>query len=115
LIFISNNNPNSLNLALKLVNKNSHIVLFSGIKNQTQGNIDIMNIDPNFIHYNQVAVIGSFSSTPKDIKESMNIINSKELDIKKLVSQKFPLFQIKDAFLAAERYVGFKSIINNFS
>ena len=114
LIFISNNNPDSLNLALKLANKNSHIVIFSGIKNQTLGSKNMMNIDPNFIHYNQVTVVGSFSSTPKDIKESMNIINSKEIDIKKLVSQRFPLFQIKDAFLAAEKYVGFKSIVNNF-
>ena len=34
-IFVSNNNPSSLRiLALKLVNKNGKIVLFSGIKYQ---------------------------------------------------------------------------------
>ena len=37
-IFVSNNNPTSLDLALKLVNKNGKIVLFSGIKNQNQIN-----------------------------------------------------------------------------
>lgn len=125
LVFISNNNPSSLNLALQLVNKNGYIVIFSGIKNPQQQrqpqqqqpvNYDenIMNIDPNFIHYNQVSIIGSFSSNPKDLSDAMNIINSGEIDLKSLVSQKFSLFKIKDAFIAAERYTGFKSIINTF-
>jgi L-iditol 2-dehydrogenase len=114
LIFVSNNNPSSLNLALKLVNKNGKIVLFSGIKNQINGNSMLINIDPNFIHYNQVSIFGSFSSTPNDMTEAMNIINFKELNLKSLITNEFSIFKIKDAFFASESYKGFKSTINKF-
>jgi len=88
LIFISNNNANSLNLALKLVNKNGVVIIFSGIKNQKADDNGMINIDPNFIHYNQISIFGSFSSTPKDINEAMNLINSKQIDIKELITKK---------------------------
>ncbi len=117
-IFVSNNNPSSLDLALKLVNKNGKIVLFSGIKTQNQINKNenkkMINIDPNFIHYNQISIFGSFSSTPKDMNEAMNIINLKEINLKSLISHRFSLPNIKEAFSTAESYLGLKSIINNF-
>ena len=54
LIFISNNNPKSISLALKLVNKNGKIIIFSGIKkSNANGTFGPINIDPNFIHYNK--------------------------------------------------------------
>jgi L-iditol 2-dehydrogenase len=113
-IFVSNNNPSSLNLAIKLVNKNGKIVLFSGIKNQNNENKMLTNIDPNFIHYNQVSIFGSFSSTPNDMSEAMNIINFKEINLRSLITHEFSLFEIKDAFVTSESYKGFKSIINKF-
>jgi L-iditol 2-dehydrogenase len=108
-VFVSNNNPNSLNLALKLVNKNGKIVLFSGIKNEK-----IISIDPNFIHYNQVSIFGSFSSSPGNMIEAMNLVNSKEIDLKSLITHTFSLDRLKEAFLSAESYKGFKSTINRF-
>ncbi len=103
-----------MNLALKLVNKNGKIVLFSGIKNQNNENRMVINIDPNFIHYNQVSIFGSFSSTPNDMSEAMNIINFKEINLKSLITQEFSLYKIKDAFFTSESYKGLKSIINKF-
>ncbi len=73
----------------------------------------MINIDPNFIHYNQISIFGSFSSTPKDINEAMNLINSKEIDIKELITKKFSLFEIEEALQDTESFKGFKSIINN--
>jgi L-iditol 2-dehydrogenase len=113
-VFVSNNNPLSLNLAVKLVNKNGKIVLFSGIKNNGSGNNNAISIDPNFIHYNQVSVFGTFSSTPNNMIEAMNLVNSKEIDLKSLITQTFPLASVKEAFLTSESYKGFKSIINEF-
>jgi L-iditol 2-dehydrogenase len=113
-VFVSNNNPLSLNLAVKLVNKNGKIVLFSGIKNNGSGNNNAISIDPNFIHYNQISVFGTFSSTPNNMIEAMNLVNSKEIDLKSLITQTFPLASVKEAFLTSESYKGFKSIINDF-
>jgi len=114
-VFVSNNNPLSLNLAVKLVNKNGKIVLFSGIKNKGSGNNNAVSIDPNFVHYNQVSVFGSFSSTPNNMIEAMNLVNSKEIDLKSLITQTFSLASVKEAFLTSESYKGFKSIINEFN
>jgi len=115
IIFVSNNNPFSLNLALKLVNKNGKIVLFSGIENKKYENKNMIDIDPNFIHYNQVSIFGSFSSSPNNMIEAMNLVNSKEIDLKSLITHTFSLTQVKDAFYTAESFKGFKSIINNFN
>jgi len=110
IVFVSNNNPNSLNLALKLANKNGKIVLSSGIKNE-----NTFSIDPNYIHYNQISISGSFSSTPNNMIEAMNLVNSKEIDMKNLVTHTFSLTKLKEAFITAESFKGFKSIINDFS
>lgn len=108
-VFVSNNNPVSLNLALRLVNKNGKIVIFSGIKNE-----NLIPIDPNFIHYNQVSIFGSFSSSPANMIEAMNLVNSKEINLKSLITNTYSLDKLKDAFLSAESYRGFKSTINRF-
>jgi L-iditol 2-dehydrogenase len=115
MIFVSNNNPYSLNLALELSNKNGKIVLFSGIKNEYHKNEKPFNIDPNFIHYNQVSIFGSFSSTPNNMIEAMNLVNSKEINLKSLVTHTFSLTKVNEAFIASESFKGFKSIINRFS
>ena len=115
IVFVSNNNPNSLNLALKLANKNGKIVLFSGIKNENTKNKNTFSIDTNLIHDNQISIFGSFSSTPNNMIEAMNMVNSKDIDIKNLVTHTFSLTKLKEAFITAESFKGFKSIINNFS
>jgi hypothetical protein len=43
----------------------------------------------------------------------MNLINSKEIDIKELITKKFSLPEIEEALQATESFKGFKSIINN--
>lgn len=75
LIFVPNNNIESLPVAYKLANKNGQIILFLGIKNCSSDTSDANNstlMDPNFIHYNQISVTGSFSSTLENINEAMN-------------------------------------------
>ncbi len=113
IIFISNNDPLSFKLSLNLVNKNGKIISFSGIKNN-KGSNEISNFFLNLIHYNQISVIGSFSSTPKDMITARKMLELKEIDLKYLISNKFSLFDIQNAFLTSESYLGFKSIINKF-
>ncbi len=113
IIFVSNNDPLSFKLSLELVNKNGKIILFSGIKNNKDSN-EINNFFLNLIHYNQISIIGSFSSTPKDMEDAMKIIETKEIDLKYLISNKFTLRDIHNALLTTESFLGFKSIINKF-
>jgi L-iditol 2-dehydrogenase len=115
LIFVSNNNPNSLNLALRLVNKAGEIVIFSGIKKVVDKNLtNLMSIDPNTVHYDQISIHGSFSSTPSNLGEAMNLVKNNEIEIKDLVTHLFSLEEFKNALSAAESFTGLKSIINKF-
>lgn len=114
LIFVSNNNPLSVILASKLVNKGGKIVLFSGIKNGTAKNELTNNIDYNYIHYNEIGVYGTFSSNPENIKEAMILLNHNRIDLKPLINNKLSLFEIEKALKMAESFVGLKSVINEF-
>lgn len=122
LIFISNNNPVSLNMAFDLVNKNGKIVIFSGIKNilstsshnSDTNKISAAAIDPNFIHYNQISVSGSFSSNPSDLAEAMKLVDRKEITLRDLITNTFSLQNIENAFKTSEEFKGIKSVINKF-
>ncbi|TVP41698.1 alcohol dehydrogenase catalytic domain-containing protein [Candidatus Nitrosocosmicus arcticus] len=116
LIFISNNNPGCIKSALKLVNKNGRIILFSGFKNKLyhQKKSSSINIDPNFLHYNQVSISGSFSSNPVNLKEAMDLVDSREIDLHSLISNTYSIDKIKEAFNTSESFIGIKSIINDF-
>ena len=116
LIFISNNNPECIKSALKLVNKNGRIILFSGSKNKDfpQKKSISVKIDPNFVHYNQISITGSFSSNPVNLKEVIDLVDSKEIELHNLISNTYPIEKIKEAFGASESFAGIKSIINSF-
>ena len=115
LIFVSNNNPSSVGLAAKLVNKSGNIVIFSGIKkSNATGTFGPIDIDPNFIHYNQVSIHGSFSSNPENLQEAMNLVHTKEIKLKDLITNIFSLEELENALQTAESFCGLKSIINKF-
>ena len=116
LVFVSNNNPASVGVAAKLVNKNGRIVIFSGIKKKnntaiTNGPIDI---DANFIHYNQVSIHGSFSSNPENLHEAMDMVRRKEINLRPLVTSTYFLEDLSRALETAESFNGLKSVINKF-
>jgi L-iditol 2-dehydrogenase len=116
LIFVSNNDIRSLKVALQLVNKNGNIILFSGVKNPSnmKNHDNDVLIDANFIHYNQVTVTGSFSSNPQNLSEAMELVNSKEINIRNLISNTFSLKNLLEALDTSESLKGLKSIINKF-
>lgn len=118
LIFISNSNNISLKMAYVLANKNGKIVIFSGVKNNNYKSNDYdlnRDLEANIIHYNHLSVFGSFSSTPDNFIEGMELVNSGKLKLKNLVTHKFNLSNLEEALKTAERFEGIKSIINNFN
>lgn len=56
-----------------------------------------MTIDPNTIHYKSLKVIGTYTQNPDAFRRAVNLISSKRLNIRRLISHRFPLTQIKDA------------------
>ncbi|HZA71185.1 MAG TPA: alcohol dehydrogenase catalytic domain-containing protein [Nitrososphaeraceae archaeon] len=109
LIIVATSNPEGIDLALKLAGKNSLISLFAGTSKNK-----ILSIDPNLLHYNQITLSGSFSSTPKVMKKAMDLVHGQKIDLKRLVTHRFSLDEIDKAFNVTEGYNGLRSVINSF-
>ena len=71
-------------------------------------------MDANFIHYNQISVTGSFSSTPENLNEAMKLVNAGDIRIKDLITNTFELRNLEDALKTSESFRGLKSIVNKF-
>ena len=112
LIIIATSNPIALNFALKIASKNSRINVFAGMPRMT--NPSIFSIDPNFLHYNQISITGSFSSTPHMLTEAAKLASEGEINLSKLVTHKYHLRDIVQAILDTERYQGLRVVINSF-
>ena len=109
LIIVATSNPDAIDLALKVGGKNSLINLFAGIpKNK------FVNIDPNLLHYNQITLSGSFSSTPNLMKKAVDLVNNQKINLRRLVTHRFSLDEIEKAFSITEDYQGLRSVINSF-
>jgi L-iditol 2-dehydrogenase len=109
LIIVATSNPEGIDLAIKLAGKNSLISLFAGTSKNK-----VLNIDPNLLHYNQITLSGSFSSTPKVMKKAMDLVHQQKIDLRRLITHRFSLDEIDKAFNATESYNGLRSVINSF-
>ena len=71
-------------------------------------------LDLSWFHYNQISLIGSFSSTPNMLLEASRLASNKKVNLSKLITHRFLLHDIKDALSVAENYCGLRAIINKF-
>ncbi len=105
-VIIATSDPAVVDLALKIAGKGARINLFAGNDNTT-------NLDYNYIHYNQISVIGSFGSLPHHFREAMKFAEARStIDLSKLITHKFSLDEIHKAFSATENYDGLRVAVN---
>jgi len=109
IIIVATSNPDALNLATKVASKNSKINLFSGFSNGHG-----FAPDPNWLHYNQVSIIGSFSSTPKMLQKAATLASDGTIELSKIITHRYSLNEIKQAVLATEEFRGLRSVIDKF-
>ena len=71
-------------------------------------------IDPNWIHYNQISIMGSFSAIPDMLVEAVRIASTKEIDLSQMITHRFSLDEIQKAIIHTEKYYGLRSVIHKF-
>jgi L-iditol 2-dehydrogenase len=59
-------------------------------------------LDTNLIHYNELHVHGANASNRRQYLEAVNLIASRKVDVKKLITHKFPLAEIEEAIRTLE-------------
>lgn len=113
-IIVATSNLAALDFATKIASKNSRISIFAGIPRSSDRSLGSFSLDPNLLHYNQISITGSFSSTPNMLREAARLASNNEIDLSKIISHRYPLHDINEAMLATERYRGLRVIINKF-
>ena len=73
-----------------------------------------ISLDPNWLHYNQISLTGSFSSTPDMLQQAARLASSGEIDLSKIITHRYALEDIKQAILLTGKYHGLRVVINRF-
>ena len=108
-VVVATSNPVAFDLATKVSGKNSKINIFAGMPSgQT------FLLDANWMHYNQISITGSFSSTPKMLEEATRIAADKVIDLSAIITHKYSLSEIEKAIYVTEKYYGLRAVINKF-
>jgi L-iditol 2-dehydrogenase len=108
-VVIATSNPVAFELAAKVSGKNSKINVFAGMPSGQTFLLDV-----NWLHYNQISITGSFSSTPKMLEEATRIAADKVIDLSAIVTHRYSLPEIEKAIDVTEKYQGLRAVINKF-
>jgi len=85
--------PSTWEQALQMVRKGGTVLEFGGCPPGTQ-----IKVSTELLHYGEVKVLGAFHTTPIHFRRALQLISSKTINVKSLITQKMPLDQLKDAF-----------------
>jgi L-iditol 2-dehydrogenase len=107
---IATPNPDAFEVAAGIASKNSIINMFAGVPRHLG-----FRIDPNWIHYNQIALVGSFSATPMLIHEAIDLVTEKHgIDLSSIITHRCKLDDIYKALEITEELLGLRVVINSF-
>jgi L-iditol 2-dehydrogenase len=85
--------PSTWEQALRMVRKGGTVLEFGGCPPGTQ-----IKVSTELLHYGEVKVLGAFHTTPIHFRRALQLISSKTINVKSLITRKMPLDQLKDAF-----------------
>lgn len=88
-IFLTAGASPTIDLALKAARDGATIVVFSSVK-------DLSGFPNNEIYYREITVMGSYSPSPKDLADSMDLIAKREVKVSGL-SIVYPIEQLNEA------------------
>ncbi|MDR2159637.1 MAG: zinc-dependent dehydrogenase [Treponema sp.] len=95
--------------ALEIAGVEGRINFFGGMPKGKEA----VTLNTNLVHYKQLKVLGTTGSTINDYLESMRIAASGRLPLEKLVSRRFRIDEINDAFQYAAGGTGMKTFVGD--
>lgn len=96
----------AIETGLKLLGKAGTLNIFASTHPHTE-----IDIDPNIIHYRELVVTGSFSSTKDDLRRAVKLLESGAVKVKDLITHRLPLENVVDGFNIHLNRKGFKVVI----
>jgi L-iditol 2-dehydrogenase len=93
--------------AVRLAAIGGRINLFGGLPK----NKPTINFDSNMVHYKELVVTGTTACSTADCRQAAAIINTGRLDLSPIISARYSLNQVLDAFEHAQDQMALKIII----
>ena len=85
--------PSTWEQALKLVRKGGTVLEFGGCPPGTE-----IKVNTEKLHYGELTVRGAFHATPLHFRKALNLIASRTIDVRPLITRKMKLENIREAF-----------------
>jgi L-iditol 2-dehydrogenase len=109
-VLVSIGSTGAIKQGLRLVKACGTVVLFGGAEKGT-----VLRLDPNLIHYREIVLTGSsYVGIPPDpalFGRALSYISEGRIPVKKLITHRFTLEDIHDAFEVIESKKGMKAIV----
>jgi len=85
--------PATWEQALKLTRKGGTVLEFGGCPHGTE-----IKVNAEMLHYGELTVMGTFHTTPLHFRKALNLIATRTIDVRPLVTRKMKLDNINEAF-----------------
>ncbi|MDH5481302.1 MAG: zinc-binding dehydrogenase [Candidatus Bathyarchaeota archaeon] len=85
--------PSTWEQAVKLARKGGTVLEFGGCPPGTE-----IKVNAEMLHYGELTVLGTFHTTPLHFRKALNLIASRAIDVRSLITGKMRLEEIKKAF-----------------
>jgi L-iditol 2-dehydrogenase len=106
-IIVGPANKEAINFALKIADKGSKIVLFAPLPPN-----EAIELNINYIYFNEISIIPSYSSSHIETKKAYELIKLNFLKPSQLITHRFSIDEIKQAFKVARDPKAIKVIID---
>lgn len=110
LVILTAVNEKILNQSLSYIRDGGKILIFAGAIKK-----EIAKININELYRREISIIGSYSSSPKHLSQALKLISSKVIDVKNLITYRFPLKEIGKAVELIVNRKAYKIIIEPWS
>ena len=95
--------PEAWRQALSLARPGGRVLFFSGLPSGSE-----VPFDATRLHYEELTCLGAFHFTPADVREARDLLITRALKLRALISGVAPLANLTDIFERLDRRAGFK-------
>jgi L-iditol 2-dehydrogenase len=107
IVIVGPNSAAVMEHGIKAASKGGTVVLFTPAKPK-----EMLRLDPNYLYFNDISLVTSYSCGPKDTREALNIIEKGFVTADKLVTHRFSIDKTAEAYrITAEAKDALKCMI----
>jgi L-iditol 2-dehydrogenase len=93
--------------ALEMAAKRARVVYFAGLPKHDP----VSPLDMNQLHYKELAILGAYGATTRQYRITMGYLDRRQEDLGRVVTHRFPLESIAEAFETIRSGTGLKMVI----